>query len=130
GCYGGRGNVAAGDGEGSFPAPNTTAPGAGYHTAGGVGDRNGGGNQDLATANGDNWTVSVLMGDGSGNLGGPTEYYAGGSAGSVAVGDVNGDSHPDLVTANRYSDNVGVLLGDGAGAFRAPQTYPVRSTPS
>ena len=70
-----------------------------------VGDFNGDGRQDLATANGGANTVSVLLGNGTGSAGDGTFTPAaspatGGNPYSVAVGDFNADGRQDLVTAN------------------------------
>jgi hypothetical protein len=83
-----------------------------------VGDFNGDGKQDLATANffsAD--TVSVLLGDGSGGFGTKTDITTGDGPFGVAVGDFNGDGKTDLATANFFADTASVLLGDGSGGF-------------
>src|SRR5207253_1461263 len=74
-----------------------------------VGDFNGDGNEDLATAN-NSGTVSILLGDGAGNFGIPTNFGAGGNPISVAVGDFNGDGKLDLAVANSSTANVSILL--------------------
>src|SRR5206468_1981564 len=73
-------------------------------------------------------TVSVLLGDGLGNLQPPTDFSIGSdSAASIAAGDVNGDGNIDLVTANSNSyfntHTVSVLLGDGLGSFGPAKLY-------
>jgi hypothetical protein len=84
-----------------------------------VGDFNGDGFQDLATANLVDDTVTVLLGDGKAGFspapGSP--FAVGTSPSSVVVADFNGDGIPDLVTANYRSNNVTVLLGNGSGGF-------------
>jgi VCBS repeat-containing protein len=75
-----------------------------------VGDFDGDSDPDLAVANDFSDDVSVLLGDGQGGFGGPTDFAAGDGPFSVAVGDFNGDSDPDLAVANFISDNVSVLL--------------------
>ena len=82
-----------------------------------IGDFNGDGFQDLATANSDAGTVSVLLGSGSGRFGTKTDYLAGRSPAAVAIGDFNGDGKQDLVSANTGDDAVSVLIGKGDGTF-------------
>jgi hypothetical protein len=82
-----------------------------------VGDFNGDGHPDLAVANGLDNTVSVLLGDGTGNFGTAPPVTTGSNPFSVAVGDFNGDGHPDLAVANQGSNTVSALLGDGSGGF-------------
>jgi CSLREA domain-containing protein len=88
-----------------------------------VGDFNGDGKLDLATANGSSDNVSVLLGNGAGSFGAATNFGAGTAPQSVAVGDFNGDGKLDLATANFTSDDVSVLLGDGAGGFGAATNF-------
>src|SRR5437870_1062741 len=81
-----------------------------------VGDFNGDGKQDLATANslGSN-NVNVLLGNGDGTFQSPVTYGVGNVPTSVAVGDFNGDGRQDLATANLVSNTMSVLLGNGDG---------------
>ncbi len=94
-----------------------------------VGDFNGDGQPDLATANFFSNNVSVLLGNGAGGFGGATNFGAGDFPQSVAVGDFNGDGKPDLATANEDSNNVSVLLGNGDGSFGAATNFGVGITP-
>ncbi len=84
-----------------------------------VGDFNGDGKPDFATANFDGSSVTVMLGDGLGGFAAaPGSPLPGGiSSIGVAVGDFNGDGFQDLALANFTSANVTVLLGDGQGAF-------------
>ena len=85
-----------------------------------VGDFNGDGNLDLAVANAGNNTVSILLGDGTGNFILASSPIVGTGPDSVAVGDFNGDGKLDLAVANNtsnFSNTVSILLGDGTGNF-------------
>jgi FG-GAP-like repeat len=85
-----------------------------------VGDFNGDGIPDLATATPANGNVvTVLLGDGAGGFvpAPNSPFMVGAGPQSVVTGDFNGDGFPDLATANEYSGNVTVLLGDGGGGF-------------
>ena len=95
-----------------------------------VGDFNGDGKQDLATANQNSNNVSILLGDGAGNFGGGTNFAADIRPTSVAVGDFNGDGKQDLAVANINTNNVSILLGDGAGNFGSPTNVAVGASPT
>jgi uncharacterized protein (TIGR03437 family) len=119
--------VLLGNGSASFTAapgsPFTAGRGAGSVA---VGDFNGDGIEDLATANQVDSNVTVLLGNGSGGFspaqGSP--FGAGGSPSSVMVGDFNGDGLKDLAVANFNTNNITVLLGNGAGGFNAAPASP------
>jgi hypothetical protein len=95
-----------------------------------VGDFNGDGRPDLAVANAQSNTVSVLLGHGDGTFASQLTFATGVQPVSVAVGDVNGDGKPDLATANATSNTVSVLLGMGGGTFAPPQSFAVGITPT
>jgi hypothetical protein len=92
-----------------------------------VGDFNGDGKPDLASANASN-TVSVLSGDGSGNFAITTLTVPGIPLG-IAVGDFNGDGKLDLVTATYSYGAVTVILGNGSGGFGAQTSFSVGHQP-
>jgi hypothetical protein len=121
--YFGQANVLLGSGDGNFSGPNFTPLGFGYFTSAAVAHFDGDNIDDFATVNYYSATVSVLEGDSSGYLQGPTDFYAGNSPWSVATGDLDGDGDNDLVTANRYGNDVGALLGNGQGSFTAATNY-------
>ncbi len=85
-----------------------------------IGDFNGDGKPDLAVANSNSSTVSVLPGRGDGTFATRTDYGTGGEPMSVAIGDFNGDGRPDLAVANGIDNTVSVLLnlGPGSGCLR------------
>ncbi len=121
--------VLLGDGSGDFSAAGTGPEATGSApVAVAVGDFNGDGKQDLATANTGSDNVTILLGDGSGDftaaLSGPVAVVS--SPFSVTVGDFNGDGKQDLATAHyQASDNLTILLGDGSGDFSATPTSPM-----
>jgi predicted NUDIX family NTP pyrophosphohydrolase len=88
-----------------------------------IGDLNGDGRRDLATANAGGSSVSVLLSRGGGSFGARRDYPTGPGPDSVAIGDVNGDREPDLATANLAEGTVSVLLNGGDGRFGAPLDY-------
>src|SRR5436309_2887837 len=84
-----------------------------------IGDLNGDGKADLATANCHSNTVSVLLGNGDGSFRAHTDFETGSYPYSVAMGDLNGDGKLDLVVANAYSWAVSVFADNGDGTFGA-----------
>jgi hypothetical protein len=95
-----------------------------------IGDFNRDGRQDLAVANGDSASVSVLLGKITGGFGPAVNFGTVGSPASVAVGDFNGDGKQDLATADGNTDAVSVLLGDGTGSFGAAISFPANEQPT
>jgi hypothetical protein len=80
---------------------------------------------DLAAANTDDSTVSVLLGNGDGTFRpavGPAPA-TGAYTWSIAVGDFDRDGNLDLATAG--DQDVRVLMGDGTGQFGAPTSIPL-----
>jgi hypothetical protein len=122
-------SVLLGNGNGTFKAAKTVhfGPGIGPPNAVTVGDFNGDGKLDVATADGGPGpnTVSVLLGNGNGTFQAPVQYNTGANPTGIAVADFNGDGKLDLVTADNGPgpNNVSVLLGNGDGTFQAPQNY-------
>ncbi|MDJ0604507.1 VCBS repeat-containing protein, partial [Microcystis sp. M53602_WE12] len=94
-----------------------------------LGDFNGDGKLDLATANNVANNVSVLLGNGIGSFGTATNFAVGSSPRSVTVGDFNGDGKLDLATANYASNTVSVLLGTGTGSFGIATNFSVGDRP-
>jgi hypothetical protein len=91
-----------------------------------VGDFNGDGKSDLAVANTNDGTVTVLLGNGSGGFAVATgsPFTAGFAPEAVVVGDFNGDGIQDLAAASVINSYVIVLLGNGSGGFTAAAGSP------
>ena len=97
-----------------------------------VGDFNGDGKQDIATANySSSNTVSIRLGDGAGGFSGTTYVSVGGEPNSVAVGDFNGDGKQDIAVVNSGLgvNTVSIRLGDGAGGFSGTTNVSVGTGP-
>jgi hypothetical protein len=120
--------VLLGNGSGGF----TAAAGSPFATGTSAisvaaGDFNRDGKADLAIANFDSGTITVLLGNGSGGFspapGSP--FAAGTHPWTIVVGDFNGDGKPDMAVANAVASGVvTVLLGNGSGGFAAAAGSP------
>jgi len=96
-----------------------------------VGDFNGDGLPDLAIANFNSGTVSVLMNTTTAGATAPSfapqvTFVVGvfSNAYSVAVGDFNGDGRPDLVVTDYLNHSVSVLLNTTAVGATVPSFAP------
>jgi hypothetical protein len=94
-----------------------------------VADVNGDGKPDLAVANYDSNTVSVLRNRGEGTFAAKVDYAAGAHSWWVAAADLDGDGKPDLAVANYDGNTVSVLRNRGDGTFAAKVDYPTGSGP-
>ncbi len=89
-----------------------------------VADLNNDGHLDVVAANESASRISVLPGDGQGNLGSPIQTALPDEPRSIAVDDLNSDGNLDLAIAiSAFIDNVIVLLGKGDGTFEAPRQF-------
>jgi hypothetical protein len=91
-----------------------------------VADLNGDGKLDLATANPNPSTVSVLLNRGDGTFQVKGQYETGLDPLFVRVGDLDRDGKPDLVTANGYG-YLSVLPGRGDGSFDSDSRVDYRT---
>jgi hypothetical protein len=122
-------SVLLGNGTGSFTlqanAPSTGANSGPQSVA--IADVNGDGKLDALTANANNHTLGVLLGNGAGGFtlqANAPSTGAGSSPTGVAIADVNGDGRPDALTANFDTGTLGVLLGNGVGGFTLQANSP------
>ena len=83
-----------------------------------IGDFNGDGQLDIATANTYSNTVSVLLGSSDRTFETRIDQATGLGPAALALGDLDGDSKLDIVTANAVTDSASVLWGTGDGTFR------------
>ncbi|MGB9069908.1 MAG: FG-GAP-like repeat-containing protein [Candidatus Acidiferrales bacterium] len=64
--------------------------------------------------------VSVLKGDGKGNLSPPKVFRGEPSMYGLAIADLNDDGHPDVVAASMDTDTALTFINDGTGSFPGP----------
>ena len=89
------------------------------------GDFNGDGKQDLAIANANDNTLTILLGNGDGTFTPASATLATGMAPrAIAVGDFNGDGKQDLAIANANDNTLTILLGNGDGTFTPASATP------
>jgi Bacterial Ig-like domain (group 3)/FG-GAP-like repeat len=116
--------VLKGNGQGGFtPFPGSPIAVGNFPQALKIGDFNNDGIQDLAVANANDNTVSILLGNGDGTFtaanGSPISAGIGIFPFFLAVADFNNDGNADLAVVNGYQtgDGISVLEGNGDGTF-------------
>lgn len=85
-----------------------------------VGDLDGDGFPDIATADCQNDTVTVYLDNGHGGFLPGISYWAGYYPQSLAIADVNNDGIADIIVTNADSGDASILLGNGNGTLRTP----------
>jgi PKD repeat protein len=129
-------SVLLGNGNGTFGA-NTNYPTGNNPVSLAIGDLNGDGHPDLVAGNQVSagpglWTVSVLLGNGTGSFGAKTDYPTGRSPVAVVIGDLDIDGKVDIATAGMGAgpaSAVSVLPGNGDGSFGTRTHYGVAQGP-
>jgi VCBS repeat protein len=129
-------SVHLGNGDGTFGA------GAGFGTgyfcpAVAIADFNRDGRPDVVFSNNHDreTTVSILLGNGDGTLGGQRDFGADWSPYALAIADVNADGRWDIAVTNvgdgdYHPNSVSILLGDGYGNFSKSANLSVREVPN
>lgn len=126
-------NIAKGTCDGNFPTSSVATPVGDSDPAVKLVDVDGDGHLDVVASAvwyGDGeagygaaagYLVSVLKGDGQGNLGLATVYRGGTSAYSLIVDDFTGDGYPEILTANALENDVSLFVNDRTGKYGDPQ---------
>lgn len=94
-----------------------------------TGDFNRDGNLDIATANNDASSASVLGGKGDGTFPIEKNFGTGAFPRGIATGDFDRDGNLDLAVVNQQGNNVSILLGGGNFTFGAAANYGVSTNP-
>jgi subtilisin family serine protease len=122
--------VFKGNCDGSFQS-STTVGGGEAAVSVQLADMNGDGHLDVVTAGGSfglgvlfgqeaTNLITVLLGDGKGNLSPPRVYRNQPSMFGLALADLNGDGRPDVIAASQDTDTVSVLVNDGHANLPGP----------
>jgi len=124
--------ILLGDGTGAFPRSRVFGVGD-RPTSLAIADLNDDGLPDLAVGSLGSpdapGTVSVLLGDGTGDFPIRIELRVRGRFASVGIGDFNGDGRADLVVVDQLAGTASVLLGDGTGQFTGTASFPIGKLP-
>ena len=94
-----------------------------------TGDLNGDGFADMVVANGSTKNISVLLNDGDGTFGEPTNFTVGGGPRDLIIKDFNGDTKLDVVVTNSAGGSVTILPGNGLGGFGPAAFIKTASSP-
>lgn len=123
-------SILLGNGDGTF-APKADFEAGDEPTSAAVADLNGDSRLDLVVANTIELfgTASLLLGNGDGSFGAPSECYSGYTPMAVAIADLNGDAKPDLAFPTQFflGSYVTVVLGNGDGTFGEPENFETGS---
>ncbi len=92
-------------------------------------DLNGDGYADLITAEFDDNTISVHLGNSMGGFSAPVSYAVGTGPVAMDYWRLNAGSTYDLAVANKTSSTVSVLFSNGDGTFTAATHYPTGLNP-
>jgi hypothetical protein len=77
-----------------------------------------------------NGFAGVLLGNGDGTFGSPTDFETGYTPEALVAADFNADGRPDLAVANASGNTVSLLLGNGGGTFGTKIDFGVGRNPS
>ncbi len=97
----------------SYPVGNRASPSESA-------DFNRDGFADITTANINDDTISVLLGNGDGTFAPQQTIPVGDHPRGVAVLDVDGDNDWDIVNTNRFSSSLSLHINNGNGVFGTP----------
>jgi hypothetical protein len=133
-------SIRLGNGMGGFSGSTDVPVGPASHPGQGVqalaiaiGDFNNDGNQDFATANLHQNSVSIRLGNGAGGFSGATatsEINVGTNPRAIAIGDFNGDGKQDFATADSGGNTASVRLGNGMGGFSGSTSLSISAPQS
>lgn len=98
-------------------------------TSAAVADFNNDQNVDFAVTNGEDNSVSILLGNGDGTFQSAISYNTGEAPEEVVASDFNADEKADLAIANSFDDTLSIFIGKGDGSFEDAVSYDVGEFP-
>jgi hypothetical protein len=120
--------ILLGNGDGTFtPASGSPITVGNFPEAVVIGDFNNDGVLDLAVANANDNTVSILLGHGDGTFTAIAPVPTGGFPFYLAVADFNHDGSADIAVSNEADSTVSILLGNGDGTFTQANGSPIQN---
>jgi hypothetical protein len=126
--------VYLGNGDGTFGSPANygvdAVGGSGGVYSVALADFTGTGKLDIAAANYNTNTVSVLLGNGDGTFGLKTDFSVGANPEALVTGDFHGTGNLDIAAVNSGGTTVSVLSGNGDGTFAAATSLTVGNGPA
>ena len=125
-------SILLGKGDGTFSSPATNPTGEdtqGIPVSLLAVDLNGDGHPDLAVANRNDRSISVLINSGGGKFKPPSVIPMPFDVSYLAYADFNHDQNSDLVAAAGGSNALIVLTGNGDGTFKTPAAYVTSNSP-
>jgi hypothetical protein len=120
--------VRRGMGDGTFSAPQSFASGSNPQLVTVV-DLNGDEHDDVAVANVQSDSISVLLANTDGTLRPKVDYPTGNGAFAITHGDMDGDGAPDVVVTNNGANTVSVLRARADGTLMTAISAPVGMNP-
>jgi len=92
-------------------------------------DFDGDDDNDLAVANYESDSISILLNFGDGTLDTAVSYAVGDGPRGICAGDFDNDGDVDLAVANEFDDNISVLKNYGDGVFDSLANYAAGTSP-
>jgi hypothetical protein len=129
----GSAQIVLGNGDGTLPQQVQYSL-VGAPSAIAIADFNNDGKPDLVlpncSAQCQNATLSVLLGNGNGSFQPHKDSPVGGFASFITTGDFNGDGKQDVAVTNQQDAAITVILGNGDGSFQPGVNYSVGNHPA
>jgi len=92
-------------------------------------DLDGDDDKDLAVADYESDSISILFNNGDGSFAAAVNYPSGDGPRSICAADVDNDTDIDLAVANEFDNNVSIYINNGSGVFAAPASYACGTGP-
>ncbi len=121
----------------SFPSTTSTVlvfdtcsyPAGGFASSICVADFDNDGHLDMAVANRDSNSISILKNSGNGTFTAPVHYSVGTGPRFLVAFDFDEDGNQDLVVANTDTNTVYLMKNNGAGSFSKSASFIIKRNP-